>query len=556
MEPRHYNVWPKNLPTSLTYPQTSLCYNLEVSATRYPDKSLLVYYDTPLSFSAARAQVDAFAGYLQQRCGVKQGDRVLLFMQNSPQFMLAFYAILRADAMVVPVNPMNLTDELRHYVTDSDATVIVTGQELYPQVKPLLAESGLRHTIVAAYSDYATQPTDLKLPDVVKQARQSIIDPGVTLWNQALDAGLAPAPHLAGPADLCVMPYTSGTTGNPKGCIHTHSSVMSTIVSGAYWFGVTPDTTVLGTLPLFHVTGMQGSMNQPIFTGATVVLMTRWDRDTAAQLIERYRVSGWTNIATMAIDFLANPNLARYDLSSLQRIGGGGAAMPEAVARRLKDLTGLDYVEGYGLSETMAPTHINPPDRPKKQCLGIPICDTDARVINPDTLQELGPEELGEIVSSGPQIFQGYWKSPAATAACFIELDGKRFFRTGDLGRYDEEGYFFMVDRLKRMINASGYKVWPAEVEAILYGHPDVQEACIISTSDPHRGETVKAMVVLKAASRSRVGPEELIGWCREHMAAYKVPRLVEFADSLPKSATGKIQWRLLQEREAQKATT
>ena len=331
---------------------------------------------------------------------------------------------------------------------------------------------------------------------------------------------------------------------------------MSTIVSGAYWFDVTPDTTVLGTLPLFHVTGMQGSMNQPIFTGATVVLMTRWDRDTAAQLIERYRVSGWTNIATMAIDFLANPNLARYDLSSLQRIGGGGAAMPEAVARRLKDLTGLDYVEGYGLSETMAPTHINPPDRPKKQCLGIPICDTDARVINPDTLQELGPEEVGEIVSSGPQIFQGYWKSPDATAACFIELDGKRFFRTGDLGRYDEEGYFFMVDRLKRMINASGYKVWPAEVEAILYGHPDVQEACIISTSDPHRGETVKAMVVLKAASRSRVGPEEFIGWCREHMAAYKVPRLVEFADSLPKSATGKIQWRLLQEREAQKATT
>jgi fatty-acyl-CoA synthase len=556
MEPRHYNVWPKNLPTSLTYPQTSLCYNLEVSATRYPDKSLLVYYDTPLSFSAARAQVDALAGYLQQRCGVKRGDRVLLFMQNSPQFMLAFYAILRADAMVVPVNPMNLTDELRHYVTDSDATVIVTGQELYPQVKPLLADSGLKHTIVAAYSDYATQATDLKLPDAVKLARQSIPDPGVTLWNQALDAGLAPAPHLAGPADLCVMPYTSGTTGNPKGCIHTHSSVMSTIVSGAYWFGVTPDTTVLGTLPLFHVTGMQGSMNQPIFTGATVVLMTRWDRDTAAQLVQRYRVSGWTNIATMAIDFLANPNLARHDLSSLQRIGGGGAAMPEAVARRLKHLTGLDYVEGYGLSETMAPTHINPPDHPKKQCLGIPICDTDARVINPDTLQELGPEEVGEIVSSGPQIFQGYWKNPDATAACFIELDGKRFFRTGDLGRYDEEGYFFMVDRLKRMINASGYKVWPAEVEAILYGHPDVQEACIISSSDPHRGETVKAMVVLKAASRSSVSAEEFIGWCRNHMAAYKVPRLVEFADSLPKSATGKIQWRLLQEREAQKATT
>ena len=261
---------------------------------------------------------------------------------------------------------------------------------------------------------------------------------------------------------------------------------MSTIVSGAYWFDVTPDTTVLGTLPMFHVTGMQGSMNQPIFTGATVVLMTRWDRDTAAQLIQRYRVTGWTNIATMAIDFLANPESRAATTSPACSASAAAAPpCPKRWRERLKDLTGLDYVEGYGLSETMAPTHINPPDRPKKQCLGIPICDTDARVINPDTLQELGPGEVGEIVSSGPQIFQGYWKNPDATAACFIELDGKRFFRTGDLGRYDEDGYFFMVDRLKRMINASGYKVWPAEVEAIMYGHPDVQEACIIATSDP-----------------------------------------------------------------------
>ncbi|HXX11236.1 MAG TPA: AMP-binding protein, partial [Burkholderiales bacterium] len=330
--------------------------------------------------------------------------------------------------------------------------------------------------------------------------------------------------------------------------------VMSTIVSGAMWFGVNPEARLLGTLPLFHVTGMQGSMNQPILTGGTVVLMTRWDRDTAAQLIERYRIEGWTNISTMAIDFLANPNLGKYDLSSLSRIGGGGAAMPEAVANRLKEITGLDYVEGYGLSETIAPTHINPPDRPKRQCLGIPICDTDARVINPDTLKELGPGEVGEIVSSGPQIFLGYWKDPQATAACFIEIDGKRFFRTGDLGRYDEEGYFFIVDRLKRMINASGYKVWPAEVESILYGHPDVLEACVIASSDTHRGETVKALVVPKERGRDTTSPESIIAWCREHMAAYKVPRVVELVESLPKSATGKVQWRVLQELELKKA--
>ena len=556
MEPRHHRFWPKHLPKNLTYPRTSLYYNLEVSATRYPEKRLLVYYDTPLTFRETKAHVDALAGFLQQRCGVKRGDRVLLFMQNSPQFIIGYYGILRADAMVVPVNPMNLAEELRHYVSDSDAAVILTGQELYPQVKPLLGQAGLGHAVVAAYSDYATQPMDLDLPEAVRRQRQTIADAGVTLWSDALGAELVPGPHLAGPNDLCVMPYTSGTTGKPKGCIHTHSTVMSTIVSGALWFGVSPDATLLGTLPLFHVTGMQSSMNQPVFTGGTVVLMTRWDRDTAARLIQRYQVNGWTNISTMAIDFLANPDLAKYDISSLSRIGGGGAAMPEAVAKRLQDLTGLDYIEGYGLSETIAPTHINPPDRPKRQCLGIPICDTDARVINPDTLEELGPEEVGEIVSSGPQIFRGYWKNPQATAACFIELDGKRFFRTGDLGRYDEEGYFFIVDRLKRMINASGYKVWPAEVEAILYGHPDVQEACIIGTNDPHRGETVKALIVLKPDQRGKVSPEEIIGWCRDHMAAYKIPRLVEFADSLPKSATGKVQWRLLQEREKQQTPT
>src|SRR5262245_48185964 len=199
MTPLHYRFWPKDLPTHLTYPRTSLYYNLEVSATRYPYKRFLIYYDTPLTFSATRTQVDALAGYLQQRCGVKRGDRVLLFMQNCPQFMLAFYAILRADAMVVPVNPMNLTEELSHYVTDADASVIITAQELYPQVKPLLGDGGLRHVLLAAYSDYVTQPTDLALPDAVRAPRQHIAEPGVTLWAEALSAGLAPGPHLAGP---------------------------------------------------------------------------------------------------------------------------------------------------------------------------------------------------------------------------------------------------------------------------------------------------------------------------------------------------------------------
>lgn len=547
--PLHFRFWPKGLPREIEIPRTSLCANLDVAAQRYPDQPFIIYYGATLTFGRMHAEVEALAGYLQRRCAVARGHRVLLYMQNSPQFVIAYYAILRADAMVVPVNPMNLTDELRHCARDSESRVVLCGQELFAALQPLLGAE-IDHVVTAAYGDYADLAGDIAVPDVVRDPCATFAAPGVVSWAQALAAGYAPAPAQAGPDDLCVMPYTSGTTGRPKGCIHTHATTMSTIAITAAWFGGHQDNVVLGTLPLFHVTGMQSSMNTPIYLGSTVVLMTRWDRDTAAKLIERYRVEGWTNISTMAIDFLSNPKLRDYDLSSLQRIGGGGAAMPEAVARTLKDETGLDYIEGYGLSETIAPTHINPSQRPKRQCLGIPICNTDARVIHPETREVLGPNEVGEIVASGPQIFKGYWKNAAATAECFIELGGRAYFRTGDLGRYDEDGYFFIVDRLKRMINASGYKVWPAEVEAFMYAHPDVQEACVIGTNDPHRGETVKALLVLKAAARGNVSPEELIGWCREHMAAYKIPRVIEFVDTLPKSATGKIQWRDLQERE------
>ncbi len=249
-----------------------------------------------------------------------------------------------------------------------------------------------------------------------------------------------------------------------------------------------------------------------------------------------------------------HPGLDRHDLSSLMWLGGGGAAMPEAVARKLETAFGKPYIEGYGLSETMAPTHLNPPHRPKRQCAGIPIFDVDARVLDPDSLAECGPNEVGEIVVHGPQVFQGYWRQPVATAEAFLDHDGKRFFRTGDLGYYDEEGYFFITDRLKRMINASGFKVWPAEVEAMLYAHPDIQEVCVIGVRDPYRGETVKAVVVPTPAACGSLRAQAIIDWARERMATYKVPRAVELVAELPKTATGNVFWRKLQEDEDRRA--
>ena len=550
MQDRHYKHWPVGVPRQFALPETSLYYNLEVAATRYARKVAISFYGRELGYAELKAQAAALAGYLQQDCGVRRGDRVLLYMQNSPQFVIAYYAILRADAVVVPVNPMNLTAELAHYVSDAGAALAICGHELLPRIAPLLAPQGLARIIYARYADYIDAATDLPLPDFFSLAAPARAT-GIVGWGEALAAGRVPGPHLAGPDDLATLPYTSGTTGKPKGCMHTHRTLMATVALAGVWTRGSCDDVTLAVVPFFHITGMQMLMNGSIYLGAGIVIMTRWDRELALRLIKRHRVTSWINIPTMVIDLLASPNLRADSLKSLRGIAGGGAAMPEAVAKRLYELTGLEFCEGYGLTETAAPTHSNHPSRPKRQCLGIPICNTDARVIDPDTLKELGPGETGEIVCCGPQVFTGYWNNAEATAAAFIEIEGKRFFRTGDLGRYDEDGYFFIVDRLKRMINAAGFKVWPAEVEAMMYAHPDIQEACVIGASDAYRGETVKAVLVLKAASRGRVRAEDIIDWCKGHMAAYKYPRLIEFVDSLPKSATGKVMWRALQEQES-----
>ncbi len=544
---------PRRLPFHLSIPETSLWYNLEVSATRFPGRAALHFGSASTSYRDLRAQCEALAGFLQKDCGIRRGDRVALYMHNSPQFVIAYYAILRADAVAVPINCMNTTAELEQLMRDAGASTIITAQELQPRVEPLLG-AAVAHSIVACYADYFGNPGDgdpaAILPEALAAPRKTFPQPQVALWHEALARGNTPAPHTAGPDDLALICYTSGTTGKPKGCMHRHRGIMHSAVSIANWHEIRQNSCTLAVLPLFHVTGMQNSMNSHIYGGSGLVLLPRWNRDAAFAAIARHQVTNLTTVPAMIIDLITNYDASRHDLSSLRVIGGGGAAMPGAVAARLQEVAGLTYLEGYGMTETLAPTHINPGDRPKAQCLGIPIFDTDARIIDPTTLAELPPGEVGEIIVSGPQVLEAYWNKPDENATCFIERDGKKFLRTGDLARIDEDGYFHFVERLKRMINAAGFKVWPAEVEALLYGHPGVQEACVIGKADARNGERVKALVVLRDA-RATLRAEDLIAWSREHMAAYKVPCEVEFVASLPKSATGKIDWRLLQEQEA-----
>ncbi|MDE3231947.1 MAG: long-chain fatty acid--CoA ligase [Betaproteobacteria bacterium] len=563
--PAHHAFWPKRLPHQLTAPQTSLWMNLQISALRFPSKEALVFMGQTWTYAQFMHQAESIASALR-KMGVQKGDRVVLDMQNCPQLVITHFAILRLDAVVVPVNPMNRTEELKHYILDPDTKVAVTTADLAPELAAAsnALEKGqqLQHLLVTQFTD-VFDPNGMG-PDDLPNAWKDwlctvhalpVLDGGqVHAWTEALQTAIDLGPVTAKPEDLAVLPYTSGTTGLPKGCMHTHGTIMHNAMASGIWAAGTPENKTLCVVPMFHITGMVSVMHSSIYIGATLVLMPRWDRDLAGRLISKWKITHWTNIPTMVIDLLGSPNMAQFDLSSLVNIGGGGAAMPEAVAQRLLDQFGLKYIEGYGLTETAAPSHTNPPDAPKKQCLGIPFMSVDARVVDPETLKELPQGESGEIVISGPQVFKGYWKRPDATASAFFERDGKSFFRSGDMGRIDEEGYFFMTDRLKRMINASGFKVWPAEVEALMFKHPAIQEACIISTKDAYRGESVKAVVVLRSTHKGQVSEQDIIDWCRETMAVYKVPRVVEFIDALPKSGSGKVMWRALQEAEMAKA--
>jgi fatty-acyl-CoA synthase len=548
----HHAHWPKGVPHDLRVPQVTLNHFVQTAALRYPDKPALIYAERVLTYRELNAQIEAVAAYLQQRLGVARGDRVLLMSQNCPQFVIAFYAVMRVGAAVVPVNPMSTLSEVTYYAENSGAKVAVLAQDLLPQVRPLLGQAGstLTAAMVHAYSEGVPDSGLTVLPEAMRFAAQTFPELHVHTFADAVAFDALVQDVGCTPDDLAVLPYTSGTTGHPKGCCHTHTSVLASNIASQVWRGLHADAVFLCVAPLFHMLGMQNGMNMPLTLGGTIVMMPRWDAARAVALVERYHVTVWTAPPAMVIDFFVQPSAQTSDLSSLALLSGGGAAMPEAVSKMLFDQFGLSYNEAYGLSETAAFLHANPLTRGKRQCLGMPTQGVDSRIVDPATLQELPQGEVGELVTRGAQVMRGYWRNPQADQDAFITLHGERYFRTGDLAMVDEDGYYFMRDRLKRMINASGLKVWPAEVENTLYEHPAVHEACVIAVPDAKRGENVMALLVLKPEFKGQLSEQTVIDWGRERMAVYKAPRIVRFVDSLPKSGTGKILWRQLQEHE------
>lgn len=538
-------------PSSFVAPNVPLDRNLTFAVERFAEQPSIHFGGRTMSFREVEGEVNKLCGWLQKKASLRPGDRVALFMQNSPQWLISFYATVRIGCVVVPVSPMNRAKELTHYLKDSGASALIMAGDLLSVAQDVIESVGLAHVLVVNYADYIDAGSVSKLPDWLT-APHAVPGHYVT-WKHALDQALVHDPVQVDPDSICAFPYTSGSTGGPKACMHTHRSLMHTAAGMTYWHGIVPGDVSLGAAPMYHVSGLCHAVTSPVFAGAAIAIIPRWDRTMVIEAIEAYGVTHASLPPTAIIDLLSAPDVAERKLSTIRRVSSGGAAMPEAVWARLRELLGIPFLEAYGMTETAATTHLNPPEAPRPRCLGVPFFGTTSIIVDPETLAEVPVGEVGEIAISGPQLFQGYWNKPEDTEKAFITVAGRRYLRSGDIGYTDADGYFYMTDRAKRMINASGLKVWPTEIESVLYSHPDVLEACVIATPDSYRGETVKALIVRRSGDASSLTEPALIAWGRERMAAYKYPRVIEFVDALPKSPAGKILWKELQDKEMNK---
>lgn len=528
------------VPQSLAYPQVPLYRFLQNSAARFPARAAILHYDgergrelSAKSYRALSDESDRFAAALMA-LGVGKGDRVAYFLQNSPALVVSFYGILKAGAVAVPCNPMYRGEELTYQLQDSGSRVIICDPDLYPLVREVQGNTALEHIIVTG---------------------ELLAREGVHSFDTLLRAHqtLRQYPALSPAEDLALLPYTGGTTGVPKGSMLTHFNLVANALQFGCWFQYREGEEVfIAALPLFHIGGIAGVMSVPIAVGATVLLFRRFHAGGVLQAVQDYRASRFLGVPTMYIAVLNLEDARSFDLGSLQPSRTSAASLPRAVKEAFDTLVGHEVlIEGYGLTETSPLTHANPIHRARAGSIGIPLPDTDARIVDPEEGTRVLPVgKVGEIVVRGPQVMKGYWNKPEETARAL--RDG--WLYTGDLARMDEEGYFCIVDRKKDVINAAGFKVWPREVEEVLYQHPLIRVAAVIGVPDTYRGETVKAVVVLKenhGFPSQGAAQQDIIAFCRRGLAAYKVPRIVEFRDDLPISAAGKVLRRVLRDADA-----
>jgi acyl-CoA synthetase (AMP-forming)/AMP-acid ligase II len=536
--------WPPGLDeASIQLPADPIHVTLARNARRLRERPALVFYGREVTFAELDAASDRFAGWLAGR-GVRPGDRVAIDLQNCPQFAIAYYGALKAGAVNVCLNPMNKSVELDYALNDSGATVMVTSDQEYPAVAPVRGGTALDTVVVTSYRDFLPASPSLPVPASLLEAPRPAPDTE-DFGTVVTTASPIAAPVRRALTDTALIQYTSGTTGVPKGAELTHGNVVANCELQRAYVSVTPDDVILGVLPWFHITGMESQLNMMAYVGAPLVALGRFDLEALLRAIEQYQCTLTTLITTINVAIVNYPKTGDYNLKSLRACFSGGAPVPAEVARRWQAVTGYPLIEGYGLSETTAPTHVNPPQRPKYGTVGVALPLVDLRIVSlEDGVTELPVGQAGEIVVRGPMVMKGYWRRPDATAEAL--RDG--WFSTGDVGRLDEEGYLTIEERKKDMLKVSGFSVFPAEVEALMYRHPAVSEAAVVGVPDAYRGDCPVAFVVLRPGARGTVTEQEIVDWCREVMSAYKAPRFVRFVDALPRNGAGKVLKRQLRE--------
>ncbi|HCJ11020.1 MAG TPA: long-chain fatty acid--CoA ligase [Clostridiales bacterium] len=548
--------YPEHLKRRLEYPDVPVFKLLEQSAERFPDNPATIFMGGRLTFKQLLDKVYRFAAALAA-LGVKKGDRVAIMLPNCPQAVIAYYGALKAGATVVEFNPLYVEREIEYQIKDSGSKVMVALDLLMGRITKVRESAGLEKVIWTSIKDFLPFPLNILYPIKARREGQLVevpTGPGNYKFMDLLkEHAAAPPEHEFDPSeDVACLQYTGGTTGVSKGCMLTHRNLVVNAVQVRNWMPDIEDggERILTVLPLFHSYAMTTCMNLAALCGGTMILLPRFIIEDVLKAIDKYKPTLFPGAPTIYVAIINHPDVQKYDLKSIKACISGSAPLPVEVQKRFEELTGGRLVEGYGLSEASPVTHCNPVYGLRKVgCIGLPFPDTVSKIVDLETGEkELPIGETGELVLKGPQVMKGYWNRPDETAATL--RDG--WLYTGDIAKMDEDGYTYIVDRKKEMILASGYNIYPREIEEVLYEHPKVKEAAAIGVPDEYRGETVKVFIVLKEGEEATA--EEIIDFCRDKLAKYKVPKLVEFREELPKTIIGKVLRRVLVEEERKKA--
>ncbi|WP_194842129.1 long-chain-fatty-acid--CoA ligase [Gracilibacillus salitolerans] len=546
--------YPEEVAPSYEYPKQNLAQFMIDTAKKHPQHTALFFFGKKITYEQLLKETYRLANVLKG-LGIKKGDRVAIMLPNCPQSVISYYGALMIGAIVVQTNPLYVERELEHQLNDSGASVLIALDHLFKRVKNVLPKIEVRHTIFTSMKDYLPFPKNILYPIKAKKdglSMEVIYDQHTHSFKKLLSIESAKPINVKMDAeeDLALLQYTGGTTGVSKGVMLTHYNLVANTLQTRAWVYRSEETKerYLATLPFFHVFGMTTLMNLSMQLGGTLLLLPKFDVDMTLKLIDKMKPTTFPGAPTMYMAIINHAKIKNYDLSSINICISGAAPLPGEVQETFEKITGGKLIEGYGLTEASPVTHANNIwEKRKLGSIGIPFPDTLAKVVDPDTGEELENGEVGELIIQGPQVMKGYWKRPEETSNAL--KDG--WLYTGDMAKIDDDGFFYIIDRKKDLIIAGGFNIYPREIEEVLFEHPAIMDAAAVGVSDEYRGETVKAYIVLKEGAST--DEKDLEEFCRERLAAYKIPRIYEFRESLPKSLIGKTLRRLLVEEEKEK---